>query len=116
MGFAPHILSGALMALAGLFTPTGGMMRAFTGLLKSKGRAAYVEGGLPLTAMAHSLNISLGGPVHDLDGSALKRAWIGPEGATAQLDAGHLRRALYICLMAYLLLIASLCGAMIWAG
>lgn len=116
MGFAPHILSGVLMAAAGLFTPTGGMMRAFTGLLKSEGRAPYAEGGLPLTAMAHSLNVSLGGPVLDLDGSAMKRAWVGPDGATAQLDAGHLRRALYIGVMAYLLFIASLCGAVVWAG
>ena len=115
MGFAPHILSGGLMAAAGLFTPTGGMMRAFTGLLKSN-RAPYAEGGLPLTAMAHSLSVSLGGPVVDLDGSAMKRTWVGPDGATAQLDAGHLRRALYIGVMAYLLLIASLCGAMLWAG
>lgn len=115
MGFAPHILSGLLMAAAGLFTPTGGMTRAFTSLLRKKTAAPYAEGGLPVTAMAHSLNVSLGGPAVDLDGSTLKRAWIGPEGATAQLDAGHLRRALYISLMAYLLLIASLCGAMVWA-
>lgn len=115
MGFAPHILSGILMAAAGLFTPTGGMARAFAGLLKA-GRAPYAEGGLPVTAMAYSLGVSLGGPAVDLDGSTMKRAWVGPDGATAQLDAGHLRRALYICLMAYLLLIASLCGAMLWAG
>lgn len=115
MGFAPHILSGILMAAAGLFTPTGGMVRAFAGLLKA-GRAPYAEGGLPVTAMAYSLGVSLGGPAVDLDGSTMKRAWVGPDGATAQLDAGHLRRALYICLIAYLLLIASLCGAMLWAG
>lgn len=116
MGFAPHILAGVLVAFAGLFTPTGGMTRAFNGLLNRKGRAVYAEGGLPLTAMAYSLNVSIGGPVVDLDGSVMKRAWIGPDGATAQLDAGHLRRALYICLMAYLLFIASLCGAVVWAG
>lgn len=116
MGFAPHFLSGALMALAGLFTPTGGMTRAFTGLLKSEGRAPYAEGGLPLTAMAHALDVSLGGPAVDLDGSTMKRAWTGPSGATAQLEAGHLRRAMYISLMAYLLFIAVLAGAMVWAG
>lgn len=116
MGFAPHFLSGALMALAGLFTPTGGMTRAFAGLLKTEGRAPYDEGGLPLTAMAHALDVSLGGPAVDLDGSTMKRAWTGPPGATAQLEAGHLRRAMYISLMAYLLFIAALAGAMIWAG
>jgi adenosylcobinamide-phosphate synthase len=112
MGFIPDIIAGLLMALGGLFTPTGGMTRGFTGMLK-KGRAPYEQGGLPVTAMAHSLNVSLGGPVTDLDGSVLKRAWVGPSGATAQLDAAHLRRALYICLMAYLLLIAALAGSMV---
>ena len=116
MGFVPHVLAGVLIAFAGLFTPTGGMTRAFKGILSRENRAAYAEGGWPLSAMAHSLDISLGGPVHDLDGSSLKRGWIGPDGATAQLDAGHLRRALYISLMAYLLFIVSLMGAVLWAG
>jgi adenosylcobinamide-phosphate synthase len=116
MGFIPGFISGILMALGGLFTPTGGMTRGFTGMMKKAGRAPYEQGGLPVTAMAHSLNVSLGGPVTDLDGSVLKRAWVGPSGATAQLDAGHLRRALYISLMAYLLLIASLAGAMMWVA
>lgn len=111
MGFIPDLIAGLLMALGGLFTPTGGMTRGLTGMMK-KGGAPYEQGGLPVTAMAHSLNVSLGGPVTDLDGSVLKRAWVGPPGATAQLDAGHLRRALYISLMAYLLLIAALCGGM----
>ena len=31
LGFAPHYLAGLVMALAGLFTPTGGMTRALIG-------------------------------------------------------------------------------------
>lgn len=115
MGFVPMLLAGALMAAAGLFTPTGGMTRAFIGLLK-QGGSRYNEGGLPVTAMAHSLNVSLGGPANDLDGSAMKRAWVGPKNATAKLEAGHLRRALYIALMADLLLIATILGALVWGG
>jgi adenosylcobinamide-phosphate synthase len=115
MGFIPMALAGCLMALAGLFTPTGGMTRAFTGLLRAGG-TPYNEGGLPVTAMAHALKVSLGGPANDLDGSALKRQWVGPDGATAKLEAGHLRRALYIVLMADLLLVASLLGALVWGG
>lgn len=116
LGFAPHLLAGALMALAGLFTPTGGMTRAFLGQLFGKERAAYDEGGLPVTAMAFSLNVSLGGPSIDLEGSAVKRKWTGPENATAQLEKGHLRRAIYIGLMAHLLLMVSLVGTLAWAG
>ena len=103
LGFFPMVLSGILMALAGLFTPTGGMTRALAGLMGGKGRAPYVEGGSPVTAMAWSLNVALGGPSTDMEGSTIKRAWVGPEGATAQLQSGHLRRALYMSLMAHLL-------------
>lgn len=116
LGFIPHLISGLLMALAGLFTPTGGMTRAFLGQLFSAGRANYEQGGMPLTAMAFSLNVSLGGPSVDLDGSTIKRDWTGPKDATARLEQGHLRRAIYISLMAHLLFMVSLAGVLFWAG
>lgn len=116
MGFGPMFLSAGLMAGAGLLTPTGGMTRAFIGLMRKEGRAPYAEGGLPVTAMANSLNISLGGPTVDLTGSAIKRGWAGPPGATAQLDAGHLRRALYMSLMAHLLFLAAMGASLFYAG
>jgi adenosylcobinamide-phosphate synthase len=115
LGFVPMVFSGILIALAGLFTPTGGMTRAFIGELFGKGRAKYEEGGLPVTGLAYALHVSLGGPVTDLDGSSLKRGWVGPEGASARLEKGHLRRALYINLMAHLLFILSLLGALLWS-
>lgn len=110
MGFVPNAFSGVLLSLAGLLTPTAGMTRSFIGLLHfgSKGRAHYHEGGAALTAMAWALKVSLGGAVQDLDGSAIKRGWCGPEGATAKLDAKHLHRGLYILVMAHLLLLAAL--------
>ena len=116
LGFIPHILAGTIMALAGLFTPTGGMTRALLGQLYGKDKAPYQEGGLPLTAMAYSLNVSLGGAGTDLEGSGLKRTWTGPKQATAQLEKGHLRRGMYIALMAHLLFMASLMGSLLWAG
>lgn len=116
LGFAPNILSGLLIALAGLFTPTGGAMRALFGQIFGKGRASYYEGGLPLTALAYALDVSLGGPVHNLDGHTVKRAWIGPKNATAQLSESHIRRTLYISLMAHLLFVLLLLGAMLWSG
>lgn len=116
MGFVPSGLAGALVAGAGLLTPTGGMTRAFAGLMRKEGKAPYAEGDVPVTALANALNVALGGPAVDLDGSALKRAWVGPEGATAQLDAGHLRRALYMSLMAHLLFLAGLGASLLFAG
>lgn len=117
LGFIPGMFAGVLMALGGLFTPTGGMTRALKVLgRKGKGVAAYDQGGWPVTAMAFSLNVSLGGPVTDLDGSGLKRDWVGPDHATAQLENGHLRRAIYLTLMAHMLFLASLLGALFWGN
>ena len=109
MGFVPNIFAGVIISLAGLLTPTAGMTRSFIGLFHfGQGRAHYAEGGAPVTAMAWSLKVSLGGATQDIDGSAVKRGWAGPSGATAQLDAKHLHRALYILVMAHLLFVAAL--------
>lgn len=115
LGFVPNMLSGLLIALAGILTPTAGMTRAFLGLMRPKGKATYAEGGLPMTAAAYALNVSLGGPTQSLDGVAIKRRWAGPKDATAQLNAKHLHRVVYISFMAHILLFASLSGAMIVA-
>lgn len=115
MGFVPTVFSGFIMACAGLLTPTGGMIRALVGLWEHKDMTPYAQGGLPVTALAFALGVSIGGPVTDIDGSSLKRNWVGPEGATAMLEKGHLRRGLYINLMAHLLFIAALFGALMWS-
>ncbi len=110
MGYIPGLFAGILIALAGLFTPTAGVSRAFLSFLGSKGRATYEQGGFPLSALAWALNVSLGGATQDLTGSAIKAVWVGPEKATAQNDHHHLRRALYISITAHMLLLAGLCG------
>ena len=114
MGFVPSMMAGFLMAAAGLPTPTSGMTRAFMGLMDKKGAAPYAQGGLPLTALTHALHVTLGGHVTDLDGRVLKRDWIGPKDATARLDKAHLRRALYMHFIAWMILMASLGGGMMW--
>ncbi len=117
MGFVPNVFSGVLVSLAGLLTPTAGMTRSFIGLFHfGKGRAHYAEGGAPVTTMAWSLKVSLGGATQDIDGSAIKRGWAGPSGATAQLEAKHLHRALYILVMAHLLLVAALLAGIVIDG
>jgi adenosylcobinamide-phosphate synthase len=109
MGFVPNIFSGMIVACAGLLTPTAGMTRSFLGILKfGKVASPYEQGGVPVTAMAYALKISLGGPVQDMDGSALQRGWTGPKDATARLEAKHLHRAVYISVMAHLLFLFSL--------
>jgi adenosylcobinamide-phosphate synthase len=114
LGFVPNLLSGVLVALAGLLTPTAGMTRSFLGMLRFRGSASYAEGGLPLTAAAYALKVSLGGPTTDLEGRSVARSWVGPVNATAQLEAKHLHRAVYISFMAHLLFLASLFGALLF--
>ncbi len=115
LGYVPNIMSGILISLAGLITPTAGMTRAFLGLAKPKGQAKYEEGGLPMTAAAFSLNVSLGGPTTDLNGFNIPRGWIGPKGATARLESVHLHRIAYISFIAHLLWLLGLCSALIFA-
>lgn len=116
LGFIPNLFAGIFVALAGLITPTAGMSRAFLGFFTAKGQAKYEEGGFPVTTAAHALNVSLGGPTQDLDGYAIKRGWVGPEKATAQLEAKHLHRVVYISFIAHLLFLVSLSGAMLFAA
>lgn len=117
MGFVPNVFAGLLIGLGGLLTPTAGMTRSLISLFPAKkGHAKYEEGGSPVTAMAYALNVSIGGATQDQDGSAIKRGWAGPNGATAKLEAKHLHRGLYILVMAHLLLLAALLAAIVLHG
>lgn len=116
MGFVPNLLSGLFISCAALVTPTAGFTRSLMALLPFKKSAKYEEGGAPITAASHALAVTLGGATNDLDGFALKNDWVGPEKATAQLDAKHLHRVLYLCFIAHIFFIASLAGAMVFAG
>lgn len=115
MGFIPSMLSALLITLAALFTPTAALHKGFVSWWGHKNRASYEQGGFPLSAMAWTLNVSLGGSAQDLSGSAIKGEWVGPSGATAKVKHAHLKRALYISVMAHLLFLASLGGAYLWS-
>ena len=115
LGFLPNIIAGIFLMLAAIFTPTAQVSRVFPLFFKRQGRAHYAEGGFPLTVTAYALNISLGGPVEDIDGSVIRHGWIGPKSATARLDKGHLKRAIYMSMMAYILVFAALvAGLLAW--
>ena len=116
LGFFPSVLSGLLITLAGLFTPTAKLHKGITAWFGHKNRAAYEQGGFALSALAWSLNVSLGGPAQDLKGDAIKNTWVGPEGATAKNDHKHLRRAIYVNVIAHILFVATLLSLYVWAG
>lgn len=114
LGFVPSLFAALLMGMASIITPTASIFKSILSWFSK--RAPYEQGGLPLTAMAWTLNVTLGGAAQDLSGSALKNAWIGPKNATAKNDHKHLRRALYINVMAHLLFVVALLGAYLWSG
>lgn len=116
MGFVPSALAGLYLALAALFTPTARLHRGVAAFMGNKNRAPYEQGGMPLSAMAWSLDIGLGGAVQDLSGAPLPCVWTGPAGASAKTGHAHLRRGLYISAVAHLLFAASLLGMYMWAG
>ncbi len=65
--------------------------------------------------MAYALNVSLGGPVEDVSGSVLKRAWVGSSGSTARVDRRHLRQAIYMSIMGFVLVFFFVVlGALMW--
>jgi adenosylcobinamide-phosphate synthase len=108
LGFVPQILTSVILILASLLTPTAKIFRALQALFGLDKRAPFAEGGYPLSITAWALNISVGGPVQDLDGSVLNRAWVGPEGASAKVEAHHLKSTIYMSIMAHIILIAFL--------
>lgn len=114
LGFIPSIFAALIMSMASTFTPTASIFKSIASWFRKS--APYEQGGLPLTAMAWTLNITLGGATKDLNDSAMKNAWIGPKNATAKTDHHHLKRAMYINVMAHLLFIFALLGAYLWSG
>jgi adenosylcobinamide-phosphate synthase len=116
MGFIPSIYAALLLTLAVSFTPTAQLHKGIAAWLGHKNRSPYEQGGFPLSALAWSLNVSLGGASQDISGSAIKGEWVGPDGATAQVGHKHLRRGIYINVIAHILFIASLLGAYMWGA
>ncbi len=116
LGFVPNILSGLLIACAALLTPTAGFTRSLLSVMPFRSGAKYEQGGAPITAASYALAVTLGGATSDLNGHALRNDWVGPATATAQLQAKHLHRVVYLSVMAHLFFIAGLCGAMVFAG
>ena len=116
MGFVPSLFSAVMVAATSMFAPTAKVSKGLEALTGMKNRASYEQGGWPLSALAWSLNVSLGGAFQDITGSAIKGAWVGPDKATAKNDHKHLRRALIINAMGQFLFIVVLACAYLWSG
>lgn len=113
-GFVPTMLSGILLNIAAINTPKAGLTRSLGGWSEQKRQSAYAEGGRPVTILAYALNISIGGAMRDIYGSSLQNSWVGPKKASAKTTHDHLRRGLYMVVLAHIMLLAMLGGAYIY--
>ncbi len=116
VGFIPSLFAGFIFSAAAALTPTAKLHKALLSWWAKKGKAPYEQGGIVLSAIAWPLDISIGGPVQDISGSTLKGAWIGPEGATAQISYEHLKRGILINVYAHILFILALLTAYVYSG
>lgn len=114
MGIVPHLFASLLICFASVITPTAKTLKALSMWWSIKDKANYEEGGAVTSILAWSLNISLGGPAADLSGSTLPKKWIGPEGATAQISHEHLKRAIFLTIIAQILFVLALLSAYIF--
>lgn len=116
MGFAPALFTGLLYTAAIAITPTAKVFPALRHWFGAIRHAPYMEGGYVLSALSWGLGIVLGGAAQDLNGSAIKKQWIGASDATAKLDHNHIKRALYATLVANFLFIFALLSIYIVTG
>lgn len=106
----PAFITSMLFMLASFFTPTASPARAMRALFTNREEISlpYIQGGQPVAITAWALNTSLGGAYVDYEGTNIKNKWIGPKQATARLGSGYLKRALYLQLISFLLMILAL--------
>ena len=115
LGFIPNYLSGLFTILSLLLVPTSSLKTSFTQIFRSKKTYPYACGGRPVSALAEILGMALGGSATLIDGTAIKRPWTGPKGATAQLGTDHMKRVIYTMFIAHLYFLAAVLGAVFWA-
>lgn len=102
INWIPARLSGLLMVIAALFTPTGRPLKAFRTILRDAKKHASPNAGWPEAAMAGALDFALGGP-REYPGEGTKTTWIG--NGRARLDGTDIRRAVVLYTIACFLLL-----------
>ena len=116
MGFVMSVFSASLLAMTTILVPASGPFSGLKPLMKAARGLPYEQGGQPLSVLAYALKITLGGAVKHVNGRSMKRDWTGPKDATAKLDPGHLKRILYMVILAHIFLLSALIGASVYAS
>ncbi len=104
MGYIPEKISALFILIAIFFTPKAKFLDVF----KLKDKSPYYEGGMPVSIFAGALGITLGGASKDIDGSSIQRKWVGNENLTAKISPEHIKRAIYMIVISFLVFVTSL--------
>ena len=116
LNFIPARLSGLLLALAALFTPTASPVKALTVMIRDAKNHSSPNAGWPEGAVAGALGFALAGP-RRYGGTMVEDEWIGD--GRARLKPADISRTLYLYVVACLLQvmgIASLLTARLTYG
>ncbi len=116
MGVVPSYLSGFLIVAASSLTPAARLFDGLRVLWDRKQTIPYEQNGITLKALSWSLKVTLGGAVQNIKGEKLPCDWVGPEGATAQINHKNLVRAIWINVISHLLFVLILLCAYIYTG
>src|SRR5213079_521475 len=108
LNMVPARLSGALLAIAAIFTREGTAGRAFTTMLRDAKKHHSPNAGWPEAAMAGALGLALAGP-RDYAEGRVEDPWIG--GGTPLARPADIGRALRLYALACLLLAGVILGA-----
>ncbi len=114
MGLVPSLFAGFIYVVASAITPTARIGKAILLWWSRKGRAPYEQGGIVLSALSWPLNVTLGGTVRGLRGESIALDWVGPEGASAKVTKEHLKRGIFLNVVANLLFIVALLSAYLY--
>lgn len=116
LGFVPALFSGFLLTISSALAPRSNMVEALTGWWGLKDVASYEREGFTLSAMAIPLIIALGGPVSRLSGRVEKNGWVGVKGASAKAEVTHLKRAIWMSVIAHILFLLCLLSSYLYGA
>lgn len=107
MNLIPARLSGLIIVIAAVFTPTANPFRAFTTIIKDSHKHSSINAGWPEAATAGALGLALAGPRRYGDVVA-NDPWIGS--GRARATEADIRRTLFLFVVACAVNLALVAG------
>jgi adenosylcobinamide-phosphate synthase len=107
MNLIPARLSGLMIAIAAVFTPTANPLRALTTIMKDSHKHASINAGWPEAAVAGALGLALAGP-RRYGEVKVNDPWIGS--GRARATEADIRRTLFLYVVACAVNLAVVAG------